>query len=168
VGYLPDDDVNLTRDGAAPVTAQVLPACPPPPPPPEPTDPNTPVLKAAPPDVNVPKIICKRGILEPGVDMVSFDSAEHIDVQFDGTTLSNVDVNDPQTGTSASGTVLPLTSSTPNGSTSWHFTETAGTGVTRHSLNVQVGGGLGGSTGGTNDGSIEGDVAYTVRSTACG
>lgn len=189
IGYLPDSDLILTSGGSK-TDWTSLPACPAAPPLPE-GDPQHPVLRAAPPGSDVPRNICKRGILEPGVSVISFSSEQTIDIEFSTASIAatGIDVTDDETGYETSGDALPELLSTKNGPTSWHFTEQAkGTGVTAHTFTVNVGGAVGGQNkavegggpvsggpgasltqGGVAEGdTIEGDVAWVARSIACG
>ncbi|GAA4636860.1 hypothetical protein GCM10023196_088290 [Actinoallomurus vinaceus] len=174
VGYLLDSDLALTSGGTK-TDWTSLTACPAPPPLPE-GDPQHPVLRAKTPGSDVPRNICKRGILEPGLNTIAFDSEQTIDIEFSTASLgvTGIDVTDTKTGYENSGNALPQILSTKNGPTSWHFTETAnGTGVTTHIFSVTVGGAVGGKnqpvTDGKTDGdTVEGDVAWVARSIACG
>ncbi|MEV0407017.1 hypothetical protein [Actinoallomurus sp. NPDC050550] len=188
IGYLLDADLALTSGGTK-TDWTSLTACPAPPPLPE-GDPQHPVVRAPSPGWDIPRNKCAAGILDPGLNTISFTSEQTIDIEFSTAALgiTGIDVTDKDTGYEDSGNASPVLLSTKNGPTSWRFKERAnGTGVTTHTFSVTVGGAVGGKNtsvegggvvssgagasleqGGKADGDTsEGDVSWEARSIAC-
>ncbi|MEV4257359.1 hypothetical protein AB0J52_29740 [Spirillospora sp. NPDC049652] len=130
---------------------------PPPAPSPTPRTDGHPVVGPQPPGSDVPHLMCKHQMLDPGTYTIDFTSEPTIDIEFSASAPTTIDVKDTQTGASGSGFIHPATGATED-LKSWHFTEKAnGTGITQHLVTVTVTGAV-----------VEGSVGYIVRSTGCG